>query len=144
VPNVFGLAGSGANAVAPGKIPLSSMSPSLVFAPDGRLLLALGSSGGSSIPSTVAQTLANVIDHRMRLDDALAAPKLHHQWLPDRIVAEPWALEAATEAALRARGHRIETLARPFGNAQAVMIDPVTGWRLGASDPRWDGAAAVP
>ncbi|HEX9049623.1 MAG TPA: gamma-glutamyltransferase [Anaeromyxobacter sp.] len=144
VPNQFGLVGTGANAVAPGKIPLSSMSPSLVFAPDGRLLLAIGSSGGSSIPSTVAQAIADLVDHRMRLDDALAAPKIHHQWLPDRIEAEPWALDVATEAALRARGHRIETLARPFGNAQAVMVDPATGWRLGASDPRWDGAPAVP
>jgi gamma-glutamyltranspeptidase/glutathione hydrolase len=144
VPNQFGLVGTGANAVAPGKVPLSSMSPTLVFAPDGRLLLAVGSSGGSTIPSTVAQAIANVIDHRMRIDDALAAPKIHHQWLPDRILAEPWALDAATEAGLRARGHRIETIARPFGNAQAVMIDLATGWRLGASDPRWDGAPAVP
>ena len=76
--------------------------------------------------------------------DALAAPKVHHQGLPDRILAEPWALDAATAAALRARGHAIETRARPFGNPQAVMIDPATGWRLGASDPRWDGAAATP
>ncbi len=144
VPNQYGLVGGGANVVAPGKVPLSSMSPALVFAPDGRLLLAVGSSGGSTIPSTVAQAIANVIDHRMRLDEALAAPKIHHQWMPDRIVAEPWALDVASEAALRARGHEIETLARPFGNAQAVMIDPATGWRLGASDARWDGAAAVP
>ncbi len=144
VPNQFGLVGTGANAVAPGKVPLSSMSPSLVFAPDGALLLAVGSSGGSSIPSTVLQAIANVIDHRMRLDDALAAPKIHHQWLPDRIEAEPWALDVATEQALRARGHAIETLARPFGNAQGVMVDAATGWRLGASDPRWDGAPAVP
>ena len=144
IPNQFGLVGTGANAVAPGKVPLSSMCPSLVFAPDGRLLMAIGSSGGSTIPSTVAQAIANVVDHKMRLDDALAAPKIHHQWLPDRIVAEPWALDVATERALRARGHEIETLSRPFGNAQAVMIDPATGWRLGASDPKWDGRAAAP
>ncbi|HET8540975.1 MAG TPA: gamma-glutamyltransferase [Anaeromyxobacter sp.] len=144
VPNQYGLVGTGANAVAPGKVPLSSMSPTLVFAPDGRLLLALGATGGSTIPSTVAQVIANVLDHGMRLDDALAAPKIHHQWLPDRIDAEPWALDAATEAALRARGHAVETRARPFGNPQAVMIDPRTGWRIGASDPRWDGAPAAP
>src|SRR5512138_755569 len=144
VANQFGLVGTGANAVAPGKVPLSSMSPSLVFAPDGKLLLALGSSGGSTIPSTVLQAIVNVVDHRMRLDDALAAPKIHHQWLPDRIDAEPWALDVATEQALRARGHAVETRPRPFGNAQAVMIDPATGWRIGASDPRWDGAAATP
>jgi gamma-glutamyltranspeptidase/glutathione hydrolase len=144
VPNQFGLVGAGANAVAPGKAPLSSMSPALVFAPDGRLLLAVGSSGGSTIPSTVLQAVVNVVDHRMRLDDALAAPKIHHQWLPDRIDAEPWALDVATEQALRARGHGVVTRPRPFGNAQAVAIDPVTGWRIGASDPRWDGAPAVP
>lgn len=144
VPNQFGLVGGGANAVAPGKVPLSSMSPTLVLDPQGHLLLAVGSSGGSTIPSTVAQVVVNVVDHHMRLDDALAAPKVHHQWLPDRIDAEPWALDADTAAALRARGHAISVRARPFGNPQAVMIDPATGFRLGASDPRGEGAPAVP
>lgn len=144
VPNQFGLVGAGANAVAPGKVPLSSMSPTLVFDGEGRLLLALGSPGGATIPSTVAQAIVNVVDHRMRLDDALAAPKIHHQWLPDRILAEPWALDADTAAALRARGHAIEVRARPFGNAQAVLVDPASGLRLGASDARGDGAAAAP
>ncbi len=143
-PNLFGLVGGGANAVAPGKVPLSSMSPTLVLDPQGRLLLAVGSSGGSTIPSTVAQVVVNLLDHHMRLDDALAAPKVHHQWLPDRIDAEPWALDADTAAALRARGHELSVRARPFGNPQAVMIDWATGWRLGASDPRGEGAPAVP
>jgi gamma-glutamyltranspeptidase/glutathione hydrolase len=143
-PNLFGLVGTGANAVAPGKVPLSSMSPTLVLDPEGRLLLAVGSPGGATIPSTVAQVLLNVLDHGMRLDDALATPRIHHQWLPDRIVAEPWALDADTAAALRARGHALEVRARPFGNPQAVMIDWRTGWRIGASDPRGEGAPAIP
>jgi gamma-glutamyltranspeptidase/glutathione hydrolase len=143
-PNLFGLVGTGANAVAPGKVPLSSMSPTLVLDPEGRLLLAVGSPGGATIPSTVAQVVLNVVDHGMRLDDALATPRIHHQWLPDRIVAEPWALDADTAAALRARGHALEVRARPFGNPQAVMIDWRTGWRIGASDPRGEGAPAIP
>jgi gamma-glutamyltranspeptidase / glutathione hydrolase len=144
VPNQFGLVGMGANAVAPGKVPLSSMSPVLVLDAQGRAFLAVGSPGGSTIPSTVAQVIVNLVDHRMRLDDALAAPRIHHQWLPDRIIAEPWALDADTAAALRARGHEIDVRPRPFGNPQAVMVDWKTGWRIGASDGRGDGAAAVP
>lgn len=144
VPNQFGLVGAGVNAVEPGKVPLSSMSPTIVLDREGGVLLALGSPGGSTIPSTVAQVIVNVLDHRMRLDDALAAPKVHHQWLPDRILAEPWALDADTAATLRARGHAIEVRARPFGNPQAVLVDRASGLVIGASDPRGDGAAAVP
>lgn len=143
-PNLFGLVGTGVNAVAPGKVPLSSMSPTLVFDPEGRFLLAVGSTGGATIPSAVAQVILRVIDDRMRLEDALGTPRIHHQWLPDRIVAEPWALQAATEAGLRARGHSVNVLGRPFGNPQAVMIDWRTGWRIGASDPRGEGVAAIP
>ncbi|HEY6001723.1 MAG TPA: gamma-glutamyltransferase [Anaeromyxobacter sp.] len=145
VANQFQLVGAGgANAVAPGKVPLSSMSPVLLLDGDGRALLAVGSPGGSTIPSTVAQVVVNVVDHRMRLDDALSTPKIHHQWMPDRIIAEPWALDADTAAALRSRGHAIDVRPRPFGNPQAVMVDRKTGWRIGASDGRGDGAPAVP
>jgi len=144
VPNQFGLVGAGANAVAPGKVPLSSMAPTIVLDPEGRFLLAVGSPGGATIPSTVAQVIVNVVDHGMRLDDALAAPKIHHQWLPDRVLAEPWALDADTAAALRARGHEVEVRARPFGNAQAVLMDHASGLAIGASDPRGEGGAAAP
>ncbi len=144
VPNQVGLVGAGPNSVAPGKVPLSSMAPALVFDPQGRLLLAVGARGGPTIPSTVAQVIVGVVGYGMSLDDALAAPKIHHQWMPDRIVAEPWALDADSAASLRARGHEIEVAGRRFGDAQAVKVDWATGWRSAASDPRGDGAGAVP
>ncbi|HET7825628.1 MAG TPA: gamma-glutamyltransferase, partial [Anaeromyxobacter sp.] len=144
VPNQFGLQGTGANAIAPGKVPLSSVTPLLLLDREGRVMLAVGSPGGSTIPSTVAQIVVNVVDHHMRLDDALSTPKIHQQWIPDRIIAEPWALDSDTAAALRARGHAIEIRARPFGNPQAVLVDSATGWRIAASDGRGEGAPAVP
>ncbi len=143
-PNAFGLEGADLNLPAPGKRPLSSMSPTMVFRPDGKLLLALGSPGGSTIPSTVAWAILRVVDGGMPLDEALGTPRIHHQWKPDVVVAEPGALQEETRRALEARGHRIETLSSPFGNPQAVRIDPATGWCEGASDPRLEGRAAVP
>jgi gamma-glutamyltranspeptidase/glutathione hydrolase len=144
VPNAFGLVGGEVNLPAPGKRPLSSMSPSLVFGTDGKLLLAVGSPGGSTIPSTVAWVILHVVDGGMPLDQALGTPRIHHQWKPDVIAAEPGALQDATRQALEARGHRVEELKVLFGNPQAVRIDPATGWREGASEPRGDGRAAVP
>jgi gamma-glutamyltranspeptidase/glutathione hydrolase len=120
------------------------MSPTLVFGPDGKLLLAVGSPGGSTIPSTVAWTILRVVDGRMALDQALGTPRIHHQWKPDVIVAEPGALQAETRRALEARGHAIDEIGSIFGNPQAVRVDPATGWREGASEPRGDGRAAVP
>ncbi len=142
--NAFGLEGGDLNLPAPGKRPLSSMSPTLVFGPDGKLLLAVGSPGGSTIPSTVAWAIVRLLDGRMALDQALGTPRIHHQWRPDVIVAEPGALQDATRRALEARGHRVEEIAGPFGNPQAVRVDPATGWREGASEPRLDGRAAAP
>jgi len=142
--NAFGLTGGDANLPAPGKRPLSSMSPTLVFGPDGKVLLAVGSPGGSTIPSTVAWAVLRVVDAGLPLDQAIGMPRIHHQWRPDVIVAEPGALQESTRRALEARGHRIEELAAPFGNPQAVRVDPATGWREGASEPRLDGRAAVP
>jgi len=132
------------NLPEPGKRPLSSMSPTLVFGPEGRFLLAVGSPGGSTIPSTVTWAILRLIDAGMPLDQALGTPRIHHQWMPDRIVAEPGALQDATGRALEARGHRVEELGAPFGNPQAVRVDPATGWREGASEPRLEGRAAVP
>lgn len=143
-PNAFGLAGTGANAVAPGKVPLSSMAPTLVFDPQDRLLLAVGSPGGSTIPSTVAQVIIHLIDDRMPLDQALGVPRIHHQWMPDRIAVEPWGLDAATARALEARGHVLDFRSRPFGNPQAVLVDWSSGLREAASEPRYEGAPAVP
>jgi gamma-glutamyltranspeptidase/glutathione hydrolase len=143
-PNAYGLVGTGANAVAPGKVPLSSMAPTLAFDARGRLLLAVGSPGGSTIPSTVAQVLLRWIDDGMPIAEALGAPRIHHQWLPDAIDAEPHALDAATAAALRALGHEVRFRRAPFGNPQAVSLDPDTGLRTGASEPRLGGLPAVP
>lgn len=142
--NAYGLVGTGANAVAPGKVPLSSMTPTLLFDAEGRLLLAVGSPGGSTIPSTVAQVIVHLVDDRMPLAEALGAPRIHHQWQPDAIQAEPRALEAATAAALQAMGHEVRYRPAPFGNPQAVSLDPDTGLRTGASEPRSDGLPAVP
>lgn len=143
-PNAFGLVGGAANLPAPGKRPLSSMAPTLVFAPDGRLRLAVGAPGGSTIPSSVAWAVLRVLDGGMALDRALSTPRIHHQWMPDAIQAEPGALSPETRRALEARGHRVQVLERPFGNPQAVAIDPATGWREGASESRYEGRPAVP
>ena len=143
-PNAFGLEGSGANLPAPGKRPLSSMAPTLVFRPDGGLLLAVGTPGGSTIPSTVAWVILHVIDDRMPLDQALGSPRIHHQWKPDVVTVEPFGLDAETRKALAARGHVLRDVARPFGNPQAVRVDPATGWREAASEPRYEGRPAVP
>ncbi len=92
----------------------------------------------------MAWVILNVVDGGMPLDRALGTPRIHHQWKPDVIVAEPGALQAATRAALEARGHRVVEEGRPFGNPQAVRVDPATGWREGASEPRLEGRAAIP
>ena len=144
VANAFGLVGTDRNLPAPGKRPLSSMSPTLVFRPDGKLLLAVGSPGGSTIPSTVAWAVLRVVDGGMPLDQAVGTPRVHHQWNPDVVVAEPGALQAETRRALEARGHRIDVIAGPFGNPQAVRVDPATGWSEGASEARLEGRAAAP
>jgi gamma-glutamyltranspeptidase/glutathione hydrolase len=143
VPNAFGLVGTGANAPGPGKSPLSSMAPTLVFDPEGKLWLAVGSPGGSHIPTTVAQVISHLVDDGMTLERALAAPRIHHQWQPGAVQVEPNGLEAETVRALEARGHRIEWLEGPRSNPQAVWVRP-EGWIEAASDPRWAGVPAAP
>ena len=143
VPNTYGVRGGAENAPGPGKVPLSSMAPTFVFDPDGGLRLAIGSPGGSTIPTTVAQAIVHFIDDKMGVDQALAAPRLHHQLFPDEVRVDENGLEAATAAALRARGH-VFKFTEGWGDAQAVSLDPQTGLREAASDPRGDGAGAVP
>jgi gamma-glutamyltranspeptidase/glutathione hydrolase len=144
VPNAYGLAGKGLNAPQPGKIPVSSMAPTFLFDAKDRLELVLGSPGGSTIPTTVAQVIVHWVDDGMRLDEALGAPRFHHQHQPDVVVVEPNGFEAATAGALERRGHVLQAPSRPLGNAQAVRIEWETGLREGASDPRFEGAAAIP
>ncbi|MGZ6124660.1 MAG: gamma-glutamyltransferase, partial [Myxococcales bacterium] len=156
VANVYGLRGDAANAPGGGKVPLSSMAPTLVFAPDGSFLLAIGTSGGASIPTTVAQAIVHVIDDRMPVDRAIAQPRLHHNLFPDVVHVESNGLEAATARALQQRGHQLDFGAEPFqehapgffatlwGKACGVQVDPDTLWRVAACDPRYDGGGAIP
>ncbi len=133
------------NAIAPRKRPLSSMTPTFVLRPDGSLYFAIGTPGGSRIINTVLQIISNVIDHGMNLQEAIDSPRIHHQWLPDKILDEPLGLSADTRRALEARGHKVATLPNYPGwrmsDAQGIMIEEKTGMYLGASDAREDGAA---
>jgi gamma-glutamyltranspeptidase / glutathione hydrolase len=141
-PNMYGVVTGEANAIAPGKTPLSSMSPTLVFqkAHPERVLLAVGSPGGSTIPTTVLQVLMNVLDAKMDLVRAVGAGRVHDQWLPDAVVVDRESLDPATRAALEAMGHTFRVV-EALGDAEAVMEDEVTGLRTAASDPRNEGAA---
>jgi gamma-glutamyltranspeptidase / glutathione hydrolase len=122
VPNLFGLVQGKTNEIAPGKRPLSSMSPTIVKK-DGKVFMVLGSPGGSRIITIVAQALINVVDYGMSIQEAVDAPRIHHQWLPDQITAEPFALSPDTQKLLRDMGHKVveQTL---WGAAEAILIAP--------------------
>jgi gamma-glutamyltranspeptidase/glutathione hydrolase len=136
-PNMFGLLGGEANAIAPGKRMLSSMTPTIV-AKEGRTMLVLGSPGGGRIITTVLQVLLNVLEFGMDVQEAVDAPRFHHQWYPDTVMIEQQGFPADVVNALTALGHRVEVVS-DMGDVHAIQIDPVTGLRLGASDPRSDG-----
>ena len=140
-PNLYGLIQGERNAVAPKKRPLSAMTPTFVLRKDGSLWFAVGSPGGPTIINTVLQTIINIVDHNMNIQQAIDAPRIHHQWLPDEIVYEPYGLSSDTIRALESRGHKLTAKPRYMGDAQGIMIEERTGVRLGASDPRNDGAA---
>lgn len=139
VPNAYGLIQGERNAVAPRKRPLSAMTPTFVMRKDGTLWFAIGSPGGPTIIDTVLQTIINIVDHDMNIQQAIDAPRIHHQWLPDEIVYEPYGLSGDTVRALLSRGHKLIEKPRYMGDAQGIMIEEKTGIRLGASDPRNDG-----
>ncbi len=142
-PNAFGLIDTrGANAIAAGKRPLSSMTPTIVLR-DGALRMVTGSPGGPRIITTTLQSILNVIDYGMDVQEALGAPRFHHQWVPDRILVEP-EIPVDVQEGLRRRGHRVEVSSRHWSSAQAITIDPETGIHEGASDPRGDGIAQGP
>ncbi|MFL6540578.1 MAG: gamma-glutamyltransferase family protein, partial [Chthoniobacterales bacterium] len=140
-PNVFGAIQSEKNAIQPGKRPLSSMTPTFVLRPDGSLYFTIGSPGGTTIPNTVLEVITNVIDHGMNLQEAIDAPRIHHQWLPDEIYDEPIGVSADTRRALEERGHKFRVKREYLSDAQGIMIEEKTNVRLGASDARQDGAA---
>jgi gamma-glutamyltranspeptidase / glutathione hydrolase len=154
-PNMFGLVQGKANAIAPGKRPLSSMTPTIVLN-DGKPLLVVGTPGGSRIMTTVLEVIVNFIDHGMTIQEAVDAPRLHHQWLPDTLAAEPFALSADTAKALRAMGYHLVQL-EPWGTgnaAEVIGIAPVNaaqakklgfprpGLLYGASDSRAPAGSA--
>jgi gamma-glutamyltranspeptidase/glutathione hydrolase len=136
--NAFGLVGQEANVVAPGKTPLSSMAPTLVFAPDGKLRLVLGSPGGPRIINATLQTILNTIDFHMTLADAVHASRIHHQWMPDQLRFEDGGLSPAVAAELTKMGHHLESV-RAVGDVQAIGIDGSV--LTGVSDTRSEGAA---
>lgn len=145
VPNAYGIVGSQANAVAPGKVPLSSMAPTFVLSgpmADSPIWLVLGSPGGSRIPTTVAQAIWHLVDHKADVEQAITLGRVHHQHLPDVVRVEPFALDAATADALRALGYELTTQER-WSNATIVAVDPTTSLRSGAADPRGIGTAAA-
>jgi len=121
VPNAFGLIGGDANAVTPGKRPLSSMSPTIVLK-DGKPFLITGSPGGSRIITTVLQTILNVIDHRMNVAEASISPRIHHQWAPDKLRIEK-GLSPDTLRLLEQKGH-VLSLEPAMGRTQTIQVAP--------------------
>lgn len=152
VPNDYGLIQGESNAIAPGKRPLSSMTPTIVLQ-GGKPLLVTGSPGGPTIINTVLQVISNVVDFNMNITRAVDAPRFHHQWQPDAISHEPYFTSVDTMALLAAQGYRLGTRrtyaniaedeGRNQGDAESIMIDPKSGLRLGANDPRSADSAAV-
>jgi gamma-glutamyltranspeptidase/glutathione hydrolase len=143
-PNAFGFPAGEANTIAPGKRPISSQTPT-IGVKQGKLAFVVGTPGGTTIPNTVLQVVLNLIDHGMNVQEAVDAPRIHHQWLPDEVQVERYALSEDVIRALKAKGHQLvsPTRSRIIGMVHAIAIDPETGVRLGASDARSaDGKAA--
>ena len=137
VPNAYGLVGGDANAIAPRKTPLSSMTPTIVTQ-NNRLKMATGAPGGSTIITTVLQVILNVLAYDMSAGEAVSAPRIHHQWLPDELRIQPFGLDTATIAELKRRGHMVKET-RPWGNANAIVVT-TDGKLEGAADPRGEGS----
>jgi gamma-glutamyltranspeptidase/glutathione hydrolase len=140
VPNMFGLIQGEANAITPGKRMLSAMSPTIVLDPKGGLLLVTGARGGPRIISATSQVILNIIDHRMSLYDAVSAPRIHHQSLPDSIRFERSGVEASVVDVLRRMGHGIY---EGGGIASSTSIMRVRGGYEGMGDPRTPGGGAA-
>jgi gamma-glutamyltranspeptidase/glutathione hydrolase len=137
-PNAFGLIGGRANEPGPGKRPLSSMTPTIVMK-DGKPVLATGAPGGSRIITSVLQVILNTIDFFEPVAEAVAAPRLHHQWMPDEVVVER-GMPPETVSALVARGHRVRSGAT-FGSANSIAVG--ANGLIGAADARARGALAA-
>jgi gamma-glutamyltranspeptidase / glutathione hydrolase len=138
-PNMYGLVQGEANAISPHKRMLSAMTPSLVLDPQGRLLMVVGTPGGPTIITQVYHVISNVIDHAMPLPDAVAAPRMHHQALPDEMRLETDGFNPATVDRLKAMGHTVVFRGR-WGDVEAI-IRTASGWQ-GVSDPRLGGGGS--
>ncbi len=138
VPNAYGLIQGPANAIGPGKRPLSAMTPTIVLK-DGKLFLVLGSPGGPTIITTVANVLMGVVDFGLDIQEAVNAPRFHHQWLPDEIRLED-RISPDTVRLLKSKGHKLQ-IEHLWGDGECIAIDPKNGERLGASDGRNNGKA---
>jgi gamma-glutamyltranspeptidase/glutathione hydrolase len=141
VPNTYGLIQGPTNAISPGKRPLSTMTPTIVLK-DGKLFLVLGSPGGSRIVTIVANILIGVVDFSLDIQEAVNAPRFHHQWLPDQIFVED-RLSPDTMNILRSKGHKVKVDPswRDWGDGECIMVDPKTGERLAGADGRNNGKA---
>ena len=137
--NAYGLIGGHANAIEPGKRPLSSMTPTIVFN-DGKPFMATGSPGGSRIITTVLQSILNVVDHSMNAAEAVSVPRIHHQWQPDQIYWES-GISSDTRKALERKGHSFTGSPRTFAKLE-IILELEAGLQ-GASDPRWPESGAV-
>lgn len=137
VPNGFGLVGNEANAIAPRKIPLSSMTPTIVTE-NNHLRMAVGAPGGGTIITQVLQVILNTLEYGMNIGEAVSVPRIHHQWLPDQLQVEPYGLDELTLKELEQRGHKIKQRS-PWGNINAIVVTP-DGTLEGAADPRGEGS----
>lgn len=141
VPNNFGLVQGSANIIEPGKRPLSSMTPTIVTK-NGKVFLVTGSPGGPTITTTVLQIITNVIDYGMNIQQAVDSPRIHYQGLPNFVVTEPNALDAASVQKLWQLGYKVTPLVS-WGAAESILVDPETDALYGANDPRHPAGAAV-
>lgn len=141
VPNNFGLVQGNANVIAPGKRPLSSMSPTVVTK-NGKVFIVTGSPGGSTIPTTVLQVITNVIDYGMNITEAVNAPRIHYQGLPNLVITEPYALKSSVVQDLWSMGYRVAPFLT-WGAAESILVNPKTGALYGANDSRKPAGEAV-
>lgn len=138
VPNVYGLIQGPANAIGPSKRPLSAMTPTIVLK-EGKPFLVLGAEGGPTIITTVANVLMGIVDFGIDIQEAVNAPRFHHQWLPDELRVED-RISPDTIRLLESKGHRVQ-IEHAWGDSECIAIDPRTNERLGASDGRNNGKA---